>query len=328
MKNTARILAIVFGLAFLGATILNADLIGRSRMALASGVLRDQSTLDLKRYELVVVIPETDDSFFSGLLSGIMDKAEAADAAVQVFRYPASAPDDAERYYRIALAARADGLIMYTPRNDPVGRRLGEAEKAGVIMIPVGTDAPPGGRPRFIGSSSLLQGFEGGRLICGKLGSAARIGIILSTRREGEPMDEPLYRGLASAILSFPAARIVALSQGAPGLLSGEEAAASMLREHPEINALFCTSARDTIGAAQVVVDMNKVGTIVIVGADETPEIGRYIDKGVIAASIVRDSHRIGEEAVLAFLDLKEGRPTRESVEAGFSIRLAKGAPR
>ena len=101
-----------------------------------------------------------------------------------------------------------------------------------------------------------------------------------------------------------------------------------MLREHPEINALFCTSARDTIGAAQVVVDMNKVGTIVIVGADETPEIGRYIDKGVIAASIVRDSHRIGEEAVLAFLDLKEGRPTRESVEAGFSIRLAKGAPR
>ena len=90
MKNTARILAIVFGLAFLGATILNADLIGRSRMALASGVLRDQSTLDLKRYELVVVIPETDDSFFSGLLSGIMDKAEAADAAVQVF--PLSPP--------------------------------------------------------------------------------------------------------------------------------------------------------------------------------------------------------------------------------------------
>jgi len=328
MKKAARILAIVFGLAFLGATLLNADLIGRSRKALASGVFKDQSALVARRYELVVVMPETDDSFFSGLLAGIMDRAAAADAAVQVFRYPASSADDAERYFDIALRSKADGLIMYTPRNDPVARRLEAAARAGVVMIPVGTDAPAGGLPRFIGSSSLLQGFEGGRLICGKLGSSARIGIILPASREGDPRDEPIYKGVASAIMSFPGARIAALIRGGQGLLSGEESAASILRANPGINALFCTSARDTIGAAQVVVDLNKVGKVVIVGADETPEIDRYIEKGVIQASIVRDSRRVGQEAVLAFMDLKAGRPARESIEVGFSLRSARSATR
>lgn len=98
-----------------------------------------------------------------------------------------------------------------------------------------------------------------------------------------------------------------------------------MLHDHPEVNALFCSSSRDTMGAAQVVIDTNRVGRILIIGADETPEIRRYIDKGVIAASIVRDSRRIGQEAVLSFTRLKAHEPVGPSLEAGFAVRTAKG---
>lgn len=325
MKRAARILALFFGLVFLGATLLNADLVGRSRRALASGVLRDLSSLPTRRFILGVILPETDDSFFSGLLSGISDLAAGADAAIQVFRYSPSSADEAERYFEMALAAKLDGLIMYVPRNDLLKGRLERATRAGVILIPVGTDAPTEGSPRFIGSGSLLQGIEGGHLICDRLGSAARVGVILPASAEGAPMDEPLYRGLATALKPWPGAVISAYGRGTPGLLSGEESAASMLRSHPEINALLCATSRDTIGVAQVVVDMNKVGRILIIGADETPELKRYIEKGIIAASVVRDSRRIGQEAVKAFIDFKAGRTAPRNVEAGFTLRTAKG---
>jgi ribose transport system substrate-binding protein len=325
MKKVAWILAVVFGLVLLGATLLNADLIGKSRRALASGVFRDTSSTEVVRYQLVVVIPDTDDSFFGGLVDGIEESASGVDAAVQVFRYPSSSPPEAERYYDIAVGAKVDGLIMYTPRNDRIVGRAERAAHSGVIFVPVGTDAPEGSSAGFIGSGSFLQGFEGGKRICASLGSAARVGVILPATGTGEPKDEPLYRGVASVIKAFPGASIVAAARARLGILSGEEAAATMLRGSPQVNALFCSNAQDTEGAAQVVVDMNKVGRVLIIGADETPEIRRYIEKGVVAASIVRDSKRIGEEAVTAFARVKAGRPPLGAVEVGFFIRAANG---
>ncbi len=326
MKRAAWILAVIFGLAFLGATLMNADLIAGSRKALASGVFRDKSSIPAARFQLVVVIPDTDDSFFRGILDGIRDAAPVYEAAVQVFRYPQAAISEAGRYYDIALRAKVDGLIMYTPRNDLDSGRGDRARRNGVIFVPVGTDAPAGARPGFIGSGSLLQGFEGGKLICEHLGASARIGVILPSSGSGESLEEPLYRGISAAIKAFPGATIAAVARAQPGVLSGEEAASSLLRAEPGINALFCSNSIDTTGAAQVVVDLNRVGRILIIGADETPEINRYIDKGVVAASIVRDSKRIGLEAVRLFSRLKAGAVAREIVEAGFTVKVSKGA--
>lgn len=328
MKKVAWILAALFGLAFLGATLVNADLIAKSHRALAKGVLREKSVAQPARYHLVVILPDTDDSFFQGLLEGIEQSASVVDAVVQVFRYPNSFPLEAERYFEIALRSKVDGLIMFTPRNDRVIDRLRKAAQSGVVFVPVGTDAPPGVLSGFIGSGSLQQGFEGGKRICEELGASARIGVILPATSSGETAAEPLYRGVSSAIKSYPNAQIVVVARARPGILSGEETAAVMLRDYPMVNALFCSSSRDTLGAAQVVIDLNRVGRVLIIGADETPEIRRYIDKGVIAASIVRDSQRIGQEAVLSFSRLKEHQPTLGSLEAGFVVITAKAVSR
>lgn len=328
MKKAAWILAALFGLAFLGATLLNASLIAKTRKTLASGVFRETPAREPVRYHLVVILPDTDDSFFRGLLEGIADSASVVDAAVQVFRYPNSFPLEAERYFEIALRAKVDGLIMYTPRNDRVTDRARRAAQSGVVFVPVGTDAPLHGSPGFIGAGSLLQGLEGGKRICSALGSSARIAVILPATGSGEPMDEPIFRGLASAIKPFVGAQVVAVARARPGILSGEETAAGMLREHPEVNAIFCSSSRDTMGAAQVLIDMNRVGKLLLIGSDETPEIRRYIEKGIIAASIVRDSRRIGQEAVLAFSGSKEQHPAALPVEAGFAVLTLKGVSR
>jgi len=217
MKKVAWIFAIVFGLVFLCATLMNADLIGRSRTALNRNVLRSPTRSTGARYHLVVILPDSNDSFFRGLVDGISESAPKADAAVQVFRYPGTSPLEAEPYFEIALKAKVDGLIMFIPSNDRVAERAQIAARNGVVFIPVGTEAPPGSQPGFIGSGSLRQGIEGGRRICEVLGSAARIGIILPATGPGKILDEPIYRGLAAAIKAFPPASIVAAERARPG---------------------------------------------------------------------------------------------------------------
>lgn len=326
MKRAAWILAVLFGAAFLGATLMNASLVERSRRAFAGGVFRETSKIPRARYHLVLVVPDDDDSFFSGLVEGVRLGASEADAAVQVFRHPASSRMEAERFFEIALGSGVDGLIMYSQRGDPVLERARRAARSGVVFVPVGTDLPEGEPRGFIGSASLLQGFEGGKRICSALGAAARIGVILPANGTGPEEEEPLFRGLSASLKAYQGAVVSALTRARPGTLAGEEAASAMLAADPSINAIFCANSRDTMGVAQVIVDRNRVGSVMVVGADETPEILRYIEKGVVAASIVRDSKWIGREAVRAFALVKDGAPPSPPVEAGFYVRTAEGS--
>ncbi len=328
MRNASGILSVVLGLAFLAASVTNVALVGRSRAALAGGALSEKATALPARFHVIVVIPDTDDSFFEGLLEGIRSGEREADAAVQVFRYPGSSPAEAERLYELALRSKADGLVMYAPRNDRVTGRAREAAARGVSLVPVGTDPPLGGAPLFIGSSSYQQGREGGELILERLGDSARIGVILPASGAAEaPAADPRHRGLADAIQRARGATIVAAVRSRQGALSGEDAVAAMLRANPSINAIFCPTARDTVGAAQVVIDLNLVGQVVVIGADETPEIARYLDKGVVAASIVRDTKRMGAEAMRMFSRLEAGEDPRLELDVGFATRTSQPAP-
>jgi ribose transport system substrate-binding protein len=347
MKRISWILAVVFGIAFIGATVMNAALVGKARAALA-GAYRggapsgsrpaaggptagrpSPARTEAERFQLVVVLPDTDDSFFGGLLDGVSQAAAAAGAAVQVFRYPGTREGEADMYFEIALRAKVDGLIMYTPRDGrgSAAARAAEAARNGVVFIPVGTDAPPGEDGPFIGSGSLLQGMEGGKLIGKFLGASARVGIVISTPEVESGADDPLYRGVRMTLGSLAGARIVAVAATRPGILSGEAVIEAMLRAHPAINAVLCSNARDSVGAAQVLVDWGEVGKVLIIGADETPDIQRYIDKGVIAASVVRDSRWIGEEAVRVFSRLKAGGMSPAPVETGFLVIKTKKSP-
>jgi ribose transport system substrate-binding protein len=165
-------------------------------------------------------------------------------------------------------------------------------------------------------------------LIGARLGNSARVGIILPETGEGDLERDVLFQGVATGLAAYPGARVAMAVRARRGILSGEEASSTLLRSGEAINAIFCTNAQDTEGAAQQVVDMNLVGRVMIIGADETAEIRRFIDKGVIAASIVRDSRRIGQEAIRAFTALKAGERPADAVEAGFVVRTDQGVQR
>ena len=325
MGRIVRVLAVVFGLVFAGATALNAFLVIQSRMALSGGGFDGSASAKPADRHLLVILPVSDDSFFSRIVEGLEANAAEMRAAVQVERYPAASPDDADRWFDIGLRSGVDGIVMYASPGDDVAQRAAIAEAAGVVYIAVGKEAPPGVLPCFIGSAPLFQGFAGGRIITGLLAQRARIGLILPAGGTHRPENDSLYKGVAAAVATYRGAAIVATIRAVPGIFAGEEAAARLLEAHPDINAIWCATSRDTLGAAQVLVDEGLAKKIVLVGADETPLLQRYLEEGVVAASIVRDSRRIGVEAAHAFEDMEAGKPPPGIIEVDFTVLTGSG---
>jgi len=322
MKKLAWGLAAFFGLVFLGAALLNADLVRKGRQALAAAGISGSESAPRASLHLLVILPSSDDAFYSRLLEGIQATAPGIDAAVQVERYLASSPEEAERWFDIGLRAKVDGIVMYSARDDDVEGRASRAEAAGVQFVAVGKEAPSGVLPCFIGSAPLFQGFAGGRLITGILAQRARIGIILPTGGVSAACeDDSLYKGVAAAAATYPGAKILGSIRAGMGSFSGETAAASLFDAAPTINAIFCATSRDTLGAAQVVMDRGLAGRVVIIGADETPELVRHLRSGLVTASLVRDSRKIGEEAVRAFSSMHGGAFPPGVIELDFDVK-------
>ena len=91
--------------------------------------------------------------------------------------------------------------------------------------------------------------------------------------------------GFKSIIDKYPMVSIVDIVRTSYDLFSAEDATYDILNRYPNLNAIVCTSEKDTFGAVQVIIDMNRVGKTSIIGVGVSDDILKYIELKVIAAS-------------------------------------------
>ena len=81
-------------------------------------------------------------------------------------------------------------------------------------------------------------------------------------------------------------------------LLGAEDLTREILTQHPEVDVIFCTNAKDTTAAARVLVERNLVGKVSIVGTGLTDEIKFYIKKDIVFGVMDRNGYNAGYKAV------------------------------
>jgi len=86
------------------------------------------------------------------------------------------------------------------------------------------------------------------------------------------------------------------------------------------INTIVFTDPEDTIAAAQTLVDLNLVGQIQIIGFGSDPGVTENLRKGIISASVVINSERIGYQAVYSLAALRTTGYTSASIDTGIEI--------
>ncbi len=335
MRKTHVILAFIIVLACLmvGLTIYNVHLIGRARVELSKTVLRHPVSLGIAKHHLIAILPSYTDPFLSNIIQGIQEEADASQTAMQVFYYPSDTntkgsylPAEAFRYFEIAIRSAPDGLIMYFPAGEKVEQFIEKAERYRIPFVPVAMDVPPRPSRGFVSSDSFLLGKEGASVVIGLLGKDARLGIILpsGTPNSFTLTEEPFLKGAIFELEKRGKGRIVAVEREAVSILGSEEACSTMLQNHPEINAFLCTSARSTVGVAQVIIDRGLVGKILIIGADENAEISRLLEKGVVQATVVRDALEMGKAAVRTLEQIWAGTPPMGIIKINSNTKYGR----
>lgn len=94
------------------------------------------------------------------------------------------------------------------------------------------------------------------------------------------------------------------------------ETAQKLIKENPNINALFGTNEVTLLGIAEAIRDMGLQGQVKVVGFDMSDKIALYIEEGIIDATMVQKPFNMGYIAVKEALEVIDGKEP-ETIDTG-----------
>ena len=280
-------------------------------------------------YHFSLYIPDNRTSFFEGIIRGAELAALELNSAVSIHSI-----DPSKNELENASFTGIDGVIVCPYLNDALARRQLEKIRTRQIPAVLINHNIPSDRPwTFIG----INNFEMGRRIGNILSdSGEKLGLVVvySDKAPGIYAERELVEmgisaslgdKLTDPILSFrtnlnplDAEALLAIIFRSPPSRTGDSI--DSIPERAFINTIIFTDPMDTTAAAQTLVDLNLVGQVNIIGFGDDPGVIENLRKGIISASVVINSERIGYEAVHSLAALRTTGYSSASIDIGVNI--------
>lgn len=272
-------------------------------------------------YHFYMVAQNSVDPFWKEVKMGAMDAAKYYNVAVEFNAPKFNNVQEELQYLDIAMLSKVDGIITHVSSDIEFTNLIDEAYKQGIPVITIENDAKDSKRQSYIGTNSFQLGEEAGKLMIKAAKGKANIAVIVSNDYQIDTVSQNLkINGFLNAIKDYPDMKVVKVYTSKLGTLSAEEITQSIVSGNQNIDAIYTTDSVDTIGTAQVIVDFNKVGNIVIIGYGDTPDILRYIDKGIIYGTVMSDPYKMGYESVRSMVEIKDKNNISTFVDTGVNI--------
>lgn len=205
-----------------------------------------------------------------------------------------------------AIAARVDGIIVQGLNEENFTPVIDKAVKRGIPVITIDTDAPGSQRLAYVGTDNMAAGERLGQLVVETTGGSGKIGVIIGSDQSANQLQR--LDGLRQVVEQHSGLEIVDVRSSNISHMEAIQQAASMLREHPEIDILIGTSATDALGMLQAAKSLKR-DTLTIIGFDTQKETLAAIRNGEIEATIAQQPYLIGGMAVKLLYDYFQGQP-------------------
>ena len=271
-------------------------------------------------YHFAVIAPSSYDSFWNDVKKGAFKAAKDFNVAVE-FNSPRFTNLGQElQYLNIAIASNVDGIATHVLDEAKFTPVINHAISNNIPVVTVESDAKKSNRLAYIGNNNYQVGSVGGKMIANATSGNAKVAIILNgySPEAGDVSQNLRVTGFKDAVKAYNGmVDIEAIRISGMGIFSAGEITNELITNNPQINAIFCTNPRDTLGATQMVVDLNKVGQIKVVGYGSYTEVLRYIDKGVIYGSVVSNPTDMGYNCIKSLVEIKKTKRTSAYVDTG-----------
>lgn len=260
-------------------------------------------------YHFYFIAQNSVDPFWKEAINGAQQAAKDNNVVVEFNSPRFNDPDEELKYLDIATISRVDGIITHASNSQDFTDAIDNAYNNKIPVITFENDDSESKRYAFVGTNNFIVGCEAARLLTEATGGKANIAVISSNESDQNAVEHNLkMNGFMNIIKNFPEMKVIKTYTSKMGILSAEEITQKIIDSEDDINAIFTFSSADTLGSAQLIVDRNKVGSIVLVGYGSSDEILRYIDKGIIFGTVASDSYEMGYKSIKAMVDIKEGK--------------------
>lgn len=247
---------------------------------------------------LTFISPFANTGYWGTAATGILDAAEKYGMNVKCIGFAESDPQKQIRYIKSAIYSHADGIITAGIENSEEFKEvLDLASEAGIPVILIDCDIEGSDRLCYIGTDN----FEAGRLAGQDIVEATEgKGSVAIIRNEKSSINQQeRINGMKSVIEQYPDMEIVTVLQGNQNYMIAKEQIVNMLREYPDIDAIFCPEGYSSICMSHFLLE-EKEGhkDLKVVAFDMSDEALETLKQGKIYSIIQQDPYTMGQKAV------------------------------
>lgn len=257
---------------------------------------------------MVLVVPKAESvQFWEHIRQGAMDASVGCGIEV-VYRGPLSqeSPMRQRAIIEQGVAEGVDAVVLAPSSATAFADMVGELRKQGIPLVVIDSALSGDGYVSFIATDNREAGRTAARFLLSRIPAGGP--ILLLRHIKGGSATEKREEGFATAVESSGGNVLLSdylgISEG-----NAYRRALDLLRAHPEVSGVFASAETATLGCIRAIRELGLTGKIQVVGFDDTPDIRRALEDGVIQGVMVQQPYRMGRIGVETACKVLEGKP-------------------
>ncbi len=269
---------------------------------------------------LGVVLKALDSEFWLSVKDGAEKAAEELQVEITVLAPPSE--NDVEKQITIIedlISQKVSGLAVSAADVAAVVPPLERGAEKNIPFVTLDSDARSEKKVAFIGTDNFRGGQLAGEYLVRQLGGKGQVALI--TGVPGQQAHVARRDGFLDVIEKAKGINLVASQPANSDRSLAMKVMENILQAHPDLQAVFVTSATMAMGAGRAVKSGKKEGRIVLVGFDTSREILLAIGKGEVSATIAQNPFQMGYLAVKELYRAVQGEePTAKRIDTGTAV--------
>src|SRR5712692_5533326 len=254
-------------------------------------------------FRIGVCIPREIHFFYDQLWSGVLDEARrAAQLGAQFINRPVRALGEGDaKAFKELVKSGVNGIILTAGNPQGLTPLIDDAEKKGIRVVCVSTDAPESRRSSIVCVEPRLNGCLAGELMGKFLPPGSNVAVVAGMLDTEDHRKKTV--GFSEAFPQHCAGgKIFTVIEGHEDEDESFQKTFELLRRVPTLAGLYVNTV-NCLPVCRALGARGLAGKVRLITTDLFAEMSPYFQKGTITASIYQQPHRQGQIAVRVMAD-------------------------
>lgn len=251
-----------------------------------------------KRVRIAVCVPREIRYFYNELWEGIRDEADRYEGrGVSFLFYEIPELGKGERpIFRTASTEDVQGIVVTPGNPQQMTPLIDHAEKNGIRVVCVSTDAPASHRSSIVCVEPRLNGLIAGELMANFVKPGAKVAVLTGMLRTVDHREK--VEGFTSSFTGMcPDGAVIAVLEGHEDERESFQKTQRLLKQLPDLSGIYVNTV-NCLPVCRALCDLKMGGKVRLITTDLFRNMVPFFETGVIHASMHQRPYRQGQLAI------------------------------